>query len=1161
MRNCLEIGSELILKEKNTENSYSVRIIDFLGAGASCIAYLAEDLSNEGLRYILKECFPIKDASRESGAEVIWSDDEAKTANLSRFTRAYNMQKKLQNDSETSNDLAHITHGLLEANNTLYMIIDPRCAVAYDDPATAEISLQDIFRTAKALSEAIGAQHRAGYLNLDIKPSNIMVIPNRRDSVLLLDFDSLVDKRSVLSAPSSYSPAYAAPEQLQHKLKKISEATDIYAIGAVVFSRIFGRTPESDDRSIFSDWNLEDHPLFAKLSSKVKRLTKELFYKTLGASPKSRFQNASELSALLDELVVESDLTRRYLVSTCPDPVNIFVGREKELCKIHDAFASGNKLVFLTGMGGIGKTELAKNYAKQYGSAYDVICFGEYSGSVEEMFKDDEFIDVENDSENTLSLKSVKALLDDRVLIIIDNYSSKDGISDPGFDKLRSCSCKVLVTSREASSDLFETAEEIDLAELSKAEQFRLFEKEYGAEITEEHRPVIESILSKISGFTLLIPLIAKLLNRSRSLSPEDVLDRITSAGVTDLSDIKVRHKKDSATFSASINTILKSVLDMSGLSDDERFVLDCFSMLKGIVVTGTTIIRWIGEKYEDSLNKLIDNHWLQCSGKGEEARLSIHNVIRDVLGSDAAHKPDTSWIKTPVDEYIEAIDKYTLRNEVDPEHGYSLERKHGNNPDLTYPDDPICTIYGSAQIRFSKMGKLVDNLLNYFDPDKEAAVIIDFFADITDFDNYYVYNFTIGGKGLLKAIESSPAYVSLSSDDKICLYILLALFSLRDLYSVEKTTHRSDAYVNSLTDDIVSYAVMAETLIYNTYHSDKDTLYGMYNRLFYELLSAGRSWGINMFLTAFPEYSEEAAEKYGQYVNSFAENVISSFPEKFEDEEKLECSIYGGGLEMFNNCLKPGSFERAWDNFYKRMEYDAAWWQDEYRKKLEAKDLSSMDKDEMFDWYSMIADDYRSEASRIASEVIQLGYKGSLNPEKEERISLENLTDLETIKKAENLLQESDAKYQLASEANKKAYGDRYDSIGIDLVGCNEAWLAASCIFSCCRKEFDKALDYYGLLLSECHHFWGRPADLAIYQTISYLGFDSVAKEVLKLNINYLKNRLNPKNDDYERSEESRWRICTALIENYELLGDEKQADKYKSLLAKMTDTGFIIE
>ena len=62
--------------------------------------------------------------------------------------------------------------------------------------------------------------------------------------------------------------------------------------------------------------------------------------------------------------------------SEVPRPCRHFVGREEELGELHTMLEENSK-VFLYGIAGIGKSEMAKAYAKQYKKYYTNILYVE----------------------------------------------------------------------------------------------------------------------------------------------------------------------------------------------------------------------------------------------------------------------------------------------------------------------------------------------------------------------------------------------------------------------------------------------------------------------------------------------------------------------------------------------------------------------------------------------------------------------------------------------------------------------------------------------------------------------------------------------------------------------------------------------------------------
>ena len=80
------------------------------------------------------------------------------------------------------------------------------------------------------------------------------LIPETKEQMVLFDFDSMVRKEKYRH--SQMVGHFLCRTVMRHRnwcvenAKKICEATDVYAIGAIAFYKLFGRTPNAMDSAV-----------------------------------------------------------------------------------------------------------------------------------------------------------------------------------------------------------------------------------------------------------------------------------------------------------------------------------------------------------------------------------------------------------------------------------------------------------------------------------------------------------------------------------------------------------------------------------------------------------------------------------------------------------------------------------------------------------------------------------------------------------------------------------------------------------------------------------------------------------------------------------------------------------------------------------------------
>ena len=644
-RKPLPQGWELVFGE---EHRYV--IAEEIGRGGSCIVYNGFYRDRIGERHLvkIKECYPYRLEIERDAGENLTPDLSCKQTFLAekqKFLEAYRKNTALKTTLGLVNSTANATN-IYEYHNTCYVVMTE--IEGRDYRSEADENLQSLFLHLRTLVRIVKKYHDCGMLHLDIKPENVLLIPETKEQMVLFDFDSMVRKEKIQTQPNSWtfsvSDGYAAPELVRGKCSKICEATDVYAIGAIAFYKLFGRTPNAMDSAVgaiydFSGMKWKD----ARYQPVLFRLMQEFFHRTLAATVRRRYASVDEVLEILEKLIRESDVERVFLYHGFAYNTANFVGRENELRQIETIFSSGQQVLFLSGMGGIGKTELAKRYAYLYGEEYRTIVFVPYQESIVQTVCGED-IHIHNvhreQSEEGLEteeeyferkLKILKEQTTKDNLIILDNFDVEE---DEDLERFLECPCRFLITTREDFRD-YDFCQ-IDVQQMEDINDVEaLFAVYNPRSYEEEERGQIREILKLVEYHTMTVELIAKYLREAEE-EPYVLLEKMRMIeGITGTEEVSVKHRKDRKMQNQKVQEHLQALFDLSGFSNVQLELMQSLSLLGYVRIARETFLSYVpfaGAK--EALDKLIRLGWVEHNKKTD--KISLHQIILDLVYHDS---------------------------------------------------------------------------------------------------------------------------------------------------------------------------------------------------------------------------------------------------------------------------------------------------------------------------------------------------------------------------------------------------------------------------------------------------------------------------------------------------------------------------------------------
>ena len=380
--------------------------------------------------------------------------------------------------------------------------------------------------------------------------------------------------------------------------------------------------------------------------------------------------------------------------SEVPRPCRHFVGREEELGELHTMLEENSK-VFLYGIAGIGKSEMAKAYAKQYKKYYTNILYVEYTGDLHQSVTDMDFTDdLPEDSEEERFRKHNRFLrsLKDDTLLIINNFNVTS-TQDSFLSVVLKYRCRILFTTRSK----FDGHCILQLKEIREPSSLFQLASAFYSE-AEEHRTLVEEIIETVHRHTFAVELAAKLLE-NEILPPEQLLEKLRVEKASLENEDKINAIKDGQNSKATYYNHIHTLFSLYSISQEQQDIMRDFCFLPPAGISARIFADWLGLTTLNDINDLIETGFVQANTRHT---ISLHPMIQEIALSET--RPSITSCHTLLD---------------------SLQK--------------ICLMHGMEVSYYKKLFQTAENIIHLIEKDDISKYLL-FLEDVFPYMEKYHY-------------------------------------------------------------------------------------------------------------------------------------------------------------------------------------------------------------------------------------------------------------------------------------------------------------------------------------------------------------------------------------------------------------------------------------
>jgi hypothetical protein len=167
------------------------------------------------------------------------------------------------------------------------------------------------------LARAVQHAHEQGIVHRDLKPANVLLTQAGNAKIADFGLAKLLDVEHGQTHTGAVlgSPSYMAPEQAEGKVRAIGPATDVYALGAILYELLTGRPPfvGASLLETLDQVRTHDPAPPQALQPRVSGDLATICLKCLEKNPAQRYPTAAALACDLDQFLSGEPIAARKM--------------------------------------------------------------------------------------------------------------------------------------------------------------------------------------------------------------------------------------------------------------------------------------------------------------------------------------------------------------------------------------------------------------------------------------------------------------------------------------------------------------------------------------------------------------------------------------------------------------------------------------------------------------------------------------------------------------------------------------------------------------------------------------------------------------------------------------------------------------------------------